>query len=121
MAFQEIEEINERHLHIFWINGDPVTSEEMVLMYARNAMLNGWWDRVTVVLWGAPQKLFVENDNIRAKVRIARLAGVEFSACISCAVDLHAKEALEAEEIEVIRWGQKLSLLIQNGRPVLTI
>ncbi len=121
MSFHDIGEVGERHLHLFWINGDPVSSEEMVLMYARNAMINGWWDHVTVVLWGAPQILFKENEAIRAKVRIARLAGVEFSACISCAIDLNTREALEAEDIEVIRWGQKLSLLMQNGKHVLTV
>lgn len=121
MAFQNIEEVGERHLHIFWTNGDPVTSEHMVLMYARNALLNGWWDKVTVVLWGAPQKLALESEAIRLKMQVARQAGVEFSACISCAVNLGTEEALREEGIEVIRWGEKLSLLMQGGRHVLTI
>lgn len=121
MSFNKIDEVTDRHLHIFWTNGDPVTSENMVLMYAKNAMLNGWWDKVTVVLWGAPQKLIFENEYVQAEMEMARDAGVEFSACISCANNLQLTDALEKECIEVIRWGQKLSLLMQNGKPVLTI
>ncbi|MBR0139865.1 MAG: DsrE family protein [Firmicutes bacterium] len=121
MAFENIEEVSDRHLHILWINGDPVTSEDMVLMYSRNSMLRGWWDKVTVVIWGAPQKLIFENEAVLAKLRIAKLAGVEFTACVACALDLGVKEKLEEEGIEVIPWGVKLTQLIQNGRPLITL
>ena len=40
MAFNIIEEVSSRHLHILWTNGDPVTSKNMVMMYACNSMLN---------------------------------------------------------------------------------
>ncbi len=121
MAFENIEEVSEKHLHIFWINGDPLTSEEMVLMYARNSMLRGWWDRVTVVIWGAPQKMIFENEAVLAKVRIAKMAGVEFTACVACALDLGVKEKLDAEGVEVIPWGLKLTQLIKEHKPFLTI
>ena len=121
MAFENIEEVGERDLHIFWTNADPITSEHMVLMYARNAMLNGWWDKVTVVLWGATQKLALTSEPVRLKMQVAKQAGVEFSACISCALNIGTAEALKAEGIEVIRWGERLSLLMQNGRHVLTV
>ena len=121
MSFQNIEEVTDRHLHIRWTSGDPDTSEHMVLMYARNAMLNGWWDKVTVIVWGAPQRLVLENEAIRVKMDVARQAGVEFTACISCALNLGLAERLQEDGIEVIRWGEKLSLLMQNGRHVLTV
>ena len=52
---------------------------------------------------------------------MARQVGVEFTACISCAINQGTLEALEADGIEVIRWGEKLSLLMQNDKHVLTI
>ena len=51
---------------------------------------------------------------------MARDAGVEFSACISCANNLQLTDELEKAGFEVIRWGQKLSLLLQNGKHVLS-
>lgn len=121
MAFHQIEEVTERHLHILWVSPDPVTAENMVLMYSRNAMLNRWWDKVTVILWGATQNLILENDIVYEKMKIAKMAGVEFSACISCAINLDLTEKLQSRDIELIRWGEKLSLLMQNEKHLLTI
>lgn len=121
MSFQNIEEVGERDLHILWTSGDPVTAEHMVLMYATNARLNDWWDSVTVIIWGAPQRLVAESEAVRLRMKIARQAGVKFTACISCAMNLGLVETLEKENIEVIRWGEKLSELMQNGKHVLTI
>ena len=75
MAFNSIEEVSDRHLHILWTNGDAVTAQHMVFMYARNSMLNHWWDRVTVILWGAPQLLILENEAVREAMKEAVLAG----------------------------------------------
>lgn len=98
-----------------------MTAENMVLMYARNAMLNRWWDKVTVIVWGASQHLILDNSDIYEKIKIARLAGVGFSACISCAVNSGIVEELKEKDIELIRWGEKLSLLMQNNKHLLTV
>ena len=121
MSFKNIEEGTDRHLHILWTNADPMTAEHMVMMYARNAMLNEWWDKVTVIVWGATQKLLLENEAVRLKADLARQVGVEFTACVSCAINLGIKDELEKAGIEVIRWGEKLSLLMQNDKHVLSI
>lgn len=121
MSFQNINEVSDRHLHIVWTNSDPDTALNMVLMYATNAMLNEWWDKVTVIIWGGSQKLVTENEAVRFEMQNARDVGVEFTACVSCANNLGITQALEADGIEVIRWGQKLSLLLQNGKHVITV
>lgn len=121
MSFKDISEVTDRHLHILWTNADPITAVNMVLMYATNSLLNDWWDKVTVIIWGAAQKLATENETVRFEMQNARDVGVEFTACASCANNLGTKDTLEADGIEVIRWGQKLSQLQQNGKHVLTI
>ena len=50
-----------RHLHILWTNADPTAGKLMVMMYAKYSMKNGWWDRCTVILWGATVRLMLEN------------------------------------------------------------
>ena len=121
MSFQDINEVSDRHLHIVWVNSDPISAVNMVLMYATNSLLNDWWDKVTVIIWGASQKLAAENEAVRFEMQNAQDVGVEFSACVSCANNLGTGPALEADGIEVIRWGQKLSQLLQNGKHVITI
>ena len=48
---------SDKHLYILWTSGDPVTAEHMVMMYSTKARLYNWWDKVTVIIWGAAQKL----------------------------------------------------------------
>ncbi|HKM20474.1 MAG TPA: DsrE family protein [Lachnospiraceae bacterium] len=110
-----------RHLYILWTNADPITSENMVMMYATNSIKNDWWDKVTVIIWGAPQKLLIENEVIRTKCELARHVGVEFSACQACAINLGTLDKLNEMSIEVIKWGQKLTELIQNGEHLITV
>lgn len=110
-----------KHLYIVWTNADPVTSENMVFMYASNSMKNGWWDDVTVVIWGSPQDLLCEDAAIRVGMEAARGLGVEFSACLTCADKLGRTEQLRAMGLEVVRWGAKLSGLLQSGAHVITV
>lgn len=110
-----------KHLHILWTNADIHIAQYMVMMYATNAMLNGWWDKVTVILWGATAKLAAESDVIKDRIVIAKQAGVEFSACIACANQLGVGEALRGQEIELKGWGEPLTELIQTGAHLLTI
>ena len=110
-----------KELHILWTNDNLATSEHMVMMYATNSMLNGWWDSVTVIIWGATAKLAVENEAIQERMRIAEHAGVKFSACISCARNLGVIDELEALGVEVIRWGAKMSDILQSDGKLITI
>ena len=111
----------DRHLYIVWSNADPITSRHMVFMYATNSMKNAWWDQVTVVIWGATQPLLCENNEVCEGMEVAREAGVDFSACLTCADILGTTESLRAMGIEVIRWGKKLTDLMQAGAHVLTV
>jgi len=113
--------MEKNELFILWTSGDPVTSENMVLMYATNGLLHSYWDNVTVIIWGASAKLVTENEAIQLKMKIAREAGVRFSACVSCAVNLGIRDKLEALGLEVRPWGGPLTEIIKNDRKLITV
>ena len=92
------------HLYVLWTSGDPVTAENMVFMYTVNALLRGWWEEVTVIVWGASAKLVSEDANIQKKVKEAIDTGVHVSACKACADELGVADALEKLNIEVTYW-----------------
>ncbi len=121
MAFEKIEDVNERHLHILWASGDPVTAEHMVLMYATNSLLLKWWDEVTVIVWGAAQLVVKENASVRESMEKAKEAGVKFTGCLSCAMNLGTEDAMKEAGVETIYWGGKLAELQQNGKHVLSV
>ena len=113
--------MNKTHLYVLWTNDNLMTAEKMVFMYTINAMNNGWWKNVTIIIWGATTKLVSENVNIQEKIKEAMNAGIHVSACKTCADQLGVTETLEKLQIEVKRWGQPLTELLKNNEEVLTI
>lgn len=111
----------KKTLHILWTNADLDTSILMVMMYAKNSMARRWWDRVTVIVWGATAKLAAENQLMQEQIKIAQNAGVKFSACVSCARQLGVIETLEALDIEVIPWGEPLTRILQSNGSLITV
>jgi hypothetical protein len=108
-------------LHILWTNADPHTARFMVMMYAKNSMIHGWWKSVTVIIWGATAALAAENGDIQEEIKLAQSVGVKFSACQSCARQLGVVEKLEALGVEMRLWGMPLTELIKDGENLITV
>lgn len=109
------------HLYVLWTNDNPVTAEKMVFMYTINSLKRGWWEKVTLIIWGATAQLVSENVNIQAKIKEALDAGVHVTACKACADQLGVTEALEKLQIEVKYWGVPLTEVLKNNEHLLTI
>lgn len=108
-------------LNILWTNADILTSEKMVMMYGINSKIKGWWDEVTIIIWGAPAKLVAENDLMQEKIRQALDAGVKVSACKACADQLGVTQKLLNLGVEVIYWGEPLTEILKEDGKLITI
>ena len=111
----------KKHLYVLWTNADLITAEKMVFMYTVNSLLKNWWEKVTLIVWGATAKLVSEDENIQKMVKKALDAGVHISACKACADQLGVTETLEKLNIEVKYWGMPLTEILKNEEPLLTI
>ena len=111
----------KKHLYVLWTNADLITAEKMVFMYTTNSLIHGWWEKVTLIIWGAPVKLVSENENVQNLVQEALEAGVHITACKACADQLGVRENLEELNIEVKYWGPPLTELLKSGEKLLTI
>ena len=108
-------------LYVLWTSDNPVTAEKMVFMYTINSLVNGWWENVTIIIWGAAAQLVSEDDNVREMVGKALEAGVHITACKACADQLGVTEALEKLDVEVKYWGAPLTELLKNEEKLLTV
>lgn len=113
--------MNRTHLYVLWTNDNPITAEKMVFMYTTNSLARGWWEEVTLIIWGAPTKLVSEDANIQAKIKEAQDAGVHITACKACADELGVTETLEKLQIEVKYWGLPLTEILKSNEHLLTI
>ena len=86
--------MDDNHLHILWTNADPVVFDKMVMMYAVNSLVRGWWERVTVILWGETARLAARDAGVKERIQLAMDQGVKFSACVTCARELGVEQDL---------------------------
>ncbi|WP_461206664.1 DsrE family protein [Clostridium sp. DL1XJH146] len=111
----------DNSLVILWTNADPVTAEMMVFMYAENAKVRGWWDRVKIVVWGATAKLVAEDEEIQEKLLDLQSKGIEVSFCIACATKLGVVRQIDELGFELKAWGMPLTELLKNDAKLLTV
>lgn len=108
-------------LYILWTNDNIITTEKMVFMYGHNGFKKGWWDKITIIVWGATAVLAAENIEIQNKIKEMIADGVKFIACKSCADKLGVSEKLETLGIEVFYTGETLTGLIKDKKNLLTV
>jgi len=113
--------MDKTHLYVLWTNDNPVTAEKMVFMYTINALIHGWWDEVTLIVWGATAQLVSENASMQAQIKEALDKGVHVTACKACADQLGVTEKLKELDIEVKYWGLPLTEVLKNNEHLLTI
>jgi hypothetical protein len=113
--------MEKSHLYILWTNDNPITSEKMVFMYGINSILQDWWEKVTIIIWGATVQLTCENEEIQGKIKEALKVGVHITACKACADQLGLTEELESQGIEVIYWGKPLTDILKSEETLITI
>lgn len=110
----------EDQLLIVWTSGDPDVAHKMVFMYAYNARKNGWWDQVTLLVWGPSAKLSSENSEIQESLKKMKEQGVELLACKGCADQYGISQKLVDLGIEVKYTGTYLTDFIKSGKKVVT-
>ena len=109
------------HLYVLWTNDNMITAEKMVFMYTINSLIHGWWEKVTLIIWGATAKLAAEDENIQNLIGEAKKTGVHVTACKACAKQLNVEKSLEKLGIEVIYWGVPLTDILKKNEKLLTI
>jgi len=111
----------ESHLYILWTTDNAVTAEKMVLMYGGNSLLKGWWDKVTIIIWGAADQLVTSDLAIQARIKELMDMGAHFTACKRCAQTLGVESQLKDLGVEVKFWGESLTKLLKSGATILTV
>ena len=111
----------KKRILILWTSGEKDTALNMVFMYGMNAKLKGWWDEVTLLVWGASTRLLGTDPEIQEKLKALQEAGVETIACKACANNLGLVEKLESLNVQVFFTGEYLSKRSQAGDSVLSI
>ena len=112
---------DKKHLYLLWTNADPVTADKMVFMYTINSMKFGWWEKVTLVVWGATAQLVNDDPDIQARIKEAQDSGIYVTACKACSDQLGVSDKLESLGIDVQYLGIGLTTILKDEETLLTI
>jgi hypothetical protein len=108
-------------LVILWTSGDPEVALKMVFMYTLNCKLQGWWNEVTLIVWGPSAKILSESIQLQKIIQNMKDAGVILEACKACADLYHVSSILEDLGIDVKFMGQPLTDYLKSDKVVLSI
>ncbi len=112
---------NSKELLVLWTTAERETVDHMVFMYTLNAKLKGWWEDVTLLVWGAATKLAAEDKALQESLRTFREKGIRTIACKKCAENLGAVEKLEKIGVEVFYTGEFLTDWMKSGKAMLSV
>ena len=108
-------------LNILWTNADETAFDKMVAMYARNAKINGWWNEITVLIWGSTARLAAQSELAELRIRELVQVGVSVVACKSCSDSLGTTEKLQAMGVDVRYLGEELTRILKSDEKLLTV
>jgi len=108
-------------LVVLWTSGDREVALKMVFMYTYNAKARGWWEDITLVVWGPSAKLLTEDKELQEYMQKIMEAGVTVKACKGCSDQYGVSGKLEEMGVTVLYIGKELTDYIKEGREILTI
>jgi hypothetical protein len=108
-------------LNLLWTTNNKDTVLNMLVMYATNSKINGWWQEVNLIIWGASAKLVGTDNQIQTEVLEMLNLGITIEACKACADNLGMTDKLTELGINVRYMGEALTGYIKSGEIVMTI
>ncbi len=92
----------------------------MVFMYMNASPRAGWWEDITLIVWGPSAKLLCEDAELQEYIGKMAENGITIKACRACADMYGVAEKLESFGMPVKYMGTELTSYIKEGRHVLT-
>lgn len=104
-----------------WLSADKRAAADMALLYARDSLLNGWFDEVQLILWGPTVQTAAEDRDIQTEFELLRHLGCEIKACKACAIRYGVVKRLSELGITVDGMGEELTKLLRSCEPLMLI
>ena len=107
-------------LAVVWSSSDSEVAHKVCFMYTQSAKKAGWFDDVTLIVWGPSSRLLAGDKELQTKVKAMIDSGVNVQACGVCADMYGVADALREMGITVRGMGKPLSDMLKSDTKVLT-
>ncbi|MCD6089961.1 MAG: DsrE family protein [Bacteroidales bacterium] len=109
-----------RRLILLWTTGERETALKMIIPYAKNSLLQGWWEEVTLIVWGASTKLVAEDIELQRQIAELSEHGIRLESCKWCADQFNVSEKMIELGFDNKYMGEVLTEYLQRDEKVLT-
>jgi hypothetical protein len=107
-------------LAVIWSSGDPAVAHKVCFMYTHNAKRRGWFDEVTLIVWGPSAELLTRDPTLQDAIKAMKADGIVLEACKACSDSYGVSDQLSALGIDVKYMGIPLTEMLQGDWKVLT-
>ena len=112
--------MSTRRLAVIWSSGDPMVAHKVCFMYTHNAKRRGWFDEVTLIVWGPSAELLTRDTSLQESIKAMKADGVIVQACKGCTDSYGISDQLIALGVDVKYLGMALTEMLQGDCKVLT-
>ncbi|MGC9346743.1 MAG: DsrE family protein [Anaerolineae bacterium] len=107
--------MENEHLAVIWSSDNPEVAHKVCFMYTHNAKRHGWFEHVTLIVWGPSAELASRDIRIQEKLRAMAEDGVVLEACKACADAYGVSEKLTELGVDVKYMGVPLTEMLKAG------
>lgn len=101
-------------LIVLWTSGEKDVFTKMVNIYTLNSKKRGWFDDITLIVWGPSAKLLAGDEELQEMITQLHDNGIVLEACIWCSNQYGVTEDLKELKIDVKGMGVPLSAYIKD-------
>jgi hypothetical protein len=107
-------------LAVIWSSGDPAVAHKVCFMYTHNAKRHGWFEHVTLIVWGPSAELLTRDEALKTRIREMIADGVVVEACKACSDSYGVSDQLTALGVDVKYMGTPLTEILKGDWATLT-
>jgi len=108
-------------LNILWTTDNKDTVLNMLVMYATNSRLNGWWQKINLIIWGASARLAGSDKEIQEAIAEMMDHGISIEACKACCDNFGVTDRLTVLGVNVRYMGEAFTEYLKSGDKMLTV
>jgi hypothetical protein len=109
-----------KKLNVLWTTGEKEVALRMIFIYLMDAKSMGWYDEITLVIWGPSARLVAGDKAIQKELDFLLQSGIKVEACQGCTEAYKVTDAIRALGINVRFMGEPLTEILHSGDRLIT-
>jgi hypothetical protein len=109
-----------KKLNVLWTTAEKDVALRMVFIYAMDAKAMGWFDEITLIIWGPSAKLLAEDKKVQRELDFLLQSGITVIACQGCTEAYGVTDRLKELGIDIKFMGEPLTRILHSDEKLVT-